>query len=347
MKKHQGTFASVMLILGTVIGAGFASGQEIVVFFAQYGFVSIIFAFLFFILFSYGIFEILKYGKFKQKNPDFIKEYPKNCIFDSFEGIIFLIFSSTMIAGAEQLLTEFVFPLPFKLWSILILLLAVIISSKGLKWIIATNKILVPMVVIFSILVCALSFFFSPHSDFTLTFDISNFAFLGVSATLYATCNLMVVNKITNDLSEKLKDKNIKKVAITCGAILFGLITLIVTALLLNDNSVLFTSLPMIYLAYMISKPVGNIYCAVILLCIFTTLTSTFYSLNEGVKLKLKYKKYSIFISAFAVLILSLFGFDLIIRYSYPLIGALGIILLFSIKNRMTLYSCGEKSCLK
>ena len=341
MQKHQNTFSSVMLILGAVIGAGFASGQEIVVFFAQYGFASIISAFLFFILFSYGIYEILKYGKNKQKNPNFIKKYPKNYIFNSFEGIIFLIFSATMVAGAEELLNEYVFYLPFKAWSVLILLLAVLISSKGLKWIITTNKILVPLIIIFSVLVCVLSFFFSPHSDFTLTFDIPNFAFLGVSGTLYATCNLMVVNKITCDLGEKIKEKSIKKVAIICGSVLFCLITLIIIALLLNDNSVLFTSLPMIYLAFMISKPMGQIYCGIILFCIFTTLTSTLYSFNEGVKVKLKNEKFSIIVSSVMVFILSMFGFDSIVRYSYPIIGVLGIIMLYSIKNRTANCSCG------
>ena len=347
MKKNQGCFGSIVLILGAVIGAGLASGQEVVVFFARYGFISILFAFLFFILFAYGLFQILKYGKFKQKCPDFQKKYPKSFIFESCEGVIFLIFSATMVAGAESLLNEFVYDLPFKIWSILILVLALAVSSKGLNRIIGTNKILVPLIILSTITISCLSFFFSPHSDFTFSFDVSNFAFLGVSSILYATCNLMVVNKVTTELGEKIDEKKIKKVAIVSSFLLFVIISLVITALLLNDNSILFSSLPMINLAFMIGNGVGYLYSAIILFCIFTTLTSTLYSFTECVRSKVKSKGLSSAISALMIFVLSLFGFDSIVRYSYPLIGALGVVLLFTIKNRMTCEecACGKNIC--
>lgn len=347
MKKNNGSFGSIMLILGAVIGAGLASGQEIVVFFARYGFVSIIFSFLCFILFAYGLYELMKYGKFKQKLPDFSKKYKNNFVFDSCEGLIFLIFSATMVAGAESLLNEFVFKFDFKLWSLLILLFAVIVSSDGLKRIMKVNKILVPLIILSTVAISCLSFFFSPHSDFALSFDLSNLAFLSVSATLYATCNLMVANKITIELGGKIEEKQMKKIAIFSSVILFVIIALIIVALLVNDNSILFASLPMIYLAFMINNTVGYAYSAIILFCIFTTLTSTLYSLSQCVNTKVKSKSFSMILSALAVFVLSLFGFDSIVRYSYPLIGALGIIMLFTIKNRTTCEecSCGQNFC--
>ena len=347
MKKLNKDLGNIMMILGAVIGAGLASGQEIVIFFAQYGFVSIVFAFLFFALFAYGLTQFLKYGKFTSKNPDFLKKYPKNFIFESCEGVIFLIFSSTMVAGAESLLNEFVCKFDFKLWSILILLLAVIVASKGLKWMVNVNKILVPLIIVTTIIVCCLSFSFSPHSDIAFSFDFSNLAFLSVSCILYAACNLMVVNKITTELGSKLSDKKIKKVAIISSCILFLIIALIIISLLVNDNSLLFVDLPMIYLAFMIHPNVGFVYAAIILVCIFTTLISTLYSLTGCIKVKIKSNFLPYIISAVITFALSLFGFDSIVRYSYPLIGALGVVMIFNIKNRMTCeeYACGENYC--
>lgn len=342
MDKNTSVFSGVMLILGATIGAGLASGQEVVIFFAQYGFVSLLYAFIFFILFAYGLIEILKYGQMLQKKPDFLQKHKSNFVFESICAIIFLIFSATMLAGAESLLNEIVYSSKFHLWSVLIILLSLIIMSKDLKWLITINKILVPIIILSTIFVCSFSFTASPHSDFTFSFDISNLAFLTISTILYAACNLMVNSKIAVNLGTKIKEKNIKKVAIITSFIIFLIIVLIIVALLINDNSLPFTEMPIVYIAFMIHPTVGYIYSFIILLCILTTLFATFYSLKESINTKIKSNFSSFLISAILVFVLSLFGFESIIRYSYPIIGAVGIIVLFTIKNRM---SCSECEC--
>lgn len=331
-----------MLILGSTIGAGLASGQEVVIFFAQYGFVSILYAFLFFILFAYSLIEILKYGQMLQKKPDFLQKHKTSFLFESVCAIIFLIFSATMLAGAETLLNDIIYTSKFHLWSILIILLSLLIMSKDLKWLITINKLLVPIIILSTILVCLFSFTVSPHSDFTFSFDISNLAFLTISTILYTTCNLMVNSKIAINLGTKIKEKNIKKVAIITSFIIFLIIVLIIIALLINDNSLPFAEMPIVYIAFLIHPTVGYIYSFIILLCILTTLFATFYSFKESVNLKVKSKLLSLIFSAILVLVLSLFGFESIICYSYPLIGAVGIIVLFTIKNRM---SCSDCEC--
>ena len=72
----------IFLILGTTIGAGLASGQEIVLFFAQYGFVSILFVILFAIIFAISIKILLNYGNLMQKNANFNKKYKNEYIFE-------------------------------------------------------------------------------------------------------------------------------------------------------------------------------------------------------------------------------------------------------------------------
>lgn len=333
-----------MLILGSTIGAGFASGQEIVIFFAQYGFVSIFYAALFFIIFAYCLTQLLKYGNMLQQKPDFLIKHKSSFLFESVCGIIFLIFSSTMLAGAESLLNETIYNSNFHLWSIIIIALCLIVVAKDLKWLITINKILCPIIIVATILVCSFSFTVSPHSDFAFTFDISNFAFLTISTILYAACNLMVNSKIAINLGTKIKEKSIKKVAIITSFIIFTIISLIIISLLVNDNCLLFAEMPLVYIAFLINPVVGYIYSFIILICILTTLFATFYSFKESIHLKVNSNFYSLLIASISIFALSLFGFESIIRYSYPIIGAIGVIVVFVIKNRMTCADC-ECSC--
>lgn len=331
-----------MLILGSTIGAGLASGQEVVIFFAQYGFVSIFYAFIFFILFTYGLTQMLKYGNMLQQKPDFLKKHKQSYLLESFYSIIFLIFSATMLAGSESLLNDIFFHSKLHIWSILIIFVGILAISKELNWLMIISNILVPLIIISTMLVCALSFNISSHSDLVLSFDFSNLVFLFISTILYVACNLMVNSKITIKLGLKIKEKNIKKVAIISSLIIFLLVSFIIIALLINDNSLLFAEMPIVYIAFLINPTFGYFYSFIILLCILTTLFTTFFSLKEILHEKFKSNFLSKIISAFAIFIVSLFGFESIIRYSYPLIGALGIIMLFSIKNQM---SCGNCEC--
>lgn len=331
-----------MLILGSTIGAGLASGQEVVIFFAQYGFVSIFYAFIFFILFTYGLTQMLKYGNMLQQKPDFLKKHKQSYLLESFYSIIFLIFSATMLAGAESLLNDIFFHSKLHIWSILIIFVGILAISKELNWLMIISNILVPLIIISTMLVCALSFNISSHSDLVLSFDFSNLVFLFISTILYVACNLMVNSKITIKLGLKIKEKNIKKVAIISSFIIFLLVSFIIIALLINDNSLLFAEMPIVYIAFLINPTFGYFYSFIILLCILTTLFTTFFSLKEILHEKFKSNFLSKIISAFAIFIVSLFGFESIIRYSYPLIGALGIIMLFNIKNQM---SCGNCEC--
>ena len=75
-----------MLIVGTIVGAGFASGQEIVVFFAQYGFVSLIFGIPVFLFLFFGVKEFLSFG-----NKNYCVDFKNKKFFNIFEGISFLI----------------------------------------------------------------------------------------------------------------------------------------------------------------------------------------------------------------------------------------------------------------
>ncbi len=341
MSKKTDCYNYVMLILGSTIGAGLASGQEIVLFFAQYGFVSLPFLLAFVFLFSFSILTLFKFGKISTKEKDFDKTIKHQVFFDSCGNAIFIIFSATMVSGIESLFNQLFFYTKFHLWAIISLFICAFIILKGFKFILKLNAFLVPIIIIATIGVCALSF--SPsikHSPLTFNTDISNFIFLITSTILYSSCNIMISNKVLIKVGTKIKKESAKKVAIISSIILALIIALIVIALLSNDNSLLFAELPLVYLAFTINSTVGYIYSGIIFLCIITTLLTTLFSFNENLRKKISNKFFSTFIACILIFSLSLFGFENIVRYSYPIIGAIGIFMIFSIKNRLNYENC-------
>ena len=52
----------ILLIIGTIIGAGFVSGKDIAIFFSNYGYFSLIFIFPMFFLLYFIIFKLLIIG---------------------------------------------------------------------------------------------------------------------------------------------------------------------------------------------------------------------------------------------------------------------------------------------
>lgn len=340
MAKKEKFVGYIMLILGSTIGAGLASGQEIVIFFAKFGYVSIIFAVFFILIFAYSIYTLLNYGRLISLKPDFIKKYKNEYIFESSYSIIFLVFSSTMIAGADSLLNEILLNTKFHLWSIIILIICACAVLKGLKCLVKINLILVPLIVVSTLLVCFLSFNFSSHSAVTFSFDATNLAFLTASIILYSSCNIMVSSKILISIGSKINEKNAKKLAILCASILGAIIVLIIVALLINDSSLLFAELPLVFLAFTINEFAGYAYSIIILICIITTLLSTFFSLKENLKNKISNNVLSTIIACLCIFILSLFGFENIVRFSYPIIGALGVVLIYNLNSRINYLEC-------
>ena len=322
MHKKSYIFDYVALILGATIGAGFASGQEIVTFFARFGFVSVFFVVLFCVIFAYCLNLLLSFSKNSCYN-----NLKNNCYLNSILSIIFFMISANMLAGTNELLSDLIFNFNFPLYSILILFVSYLIINKGLKFIFKINKIIVPIMILITILVCFLSFFVSPHSNVSVNFDIANLAMLSTSCVLYTFCNVLVVSKIVLKAGEKIETENIKKVAIISSISLGTIVVLIILSLLINDNSILFSNMPIVLLAFLINKNFGYLYSLIIFFSILTTLLATTYSLTCNHKKKSKLIIYAI------IFALSLFGFENLIEYTYPIIGAIGVIIVYKLNN--------------
>lgn len=142
----------VFVIIGTLIGAGFASGQEVNIFFFSFGIKGIIG-----IIFSSMIIGLIIYKTFKIVNKNDIKSYKeflkfliKNRKIEQIANIIINIFILAsfyiMIAGFGAYLNQ-EFNLNIIIGSSILAILCLIIFKTNIKGFVKVNEILIPILI--------------------------------------------------------------------------------------------------------------------------------------------------------------------------------------------------------
>ena len=117
-------FVAVLVLFGTVLGSGFASGKEIVVFFSRFGNLSFLYIF-----FSCVLFFLLFY--FFLKNAEkILKIVEKSKAVKCLTFFVSLIFCSSMFAGLKNLFS--LFPTFLSVFSITaVVFICVFFTLKG------------------------------------------------------------------------------------------------------------------------------------------------------------------------------------------------------------------------
>lgn len=325
-------YVAIMLILGTIIGAGFCSGKEICVYFAKFGVSSLFFIPILFLLY-YLIFKLFltmgskkKYENMSVLNYDLFGK--KHSIYDFILMIVFLIFSSAMLAGLGELGDAFL----IKGSKIYVISISAIISFfvliGGFNCIKIINALLVPIILGTIVLCCFVELSVSP---ITLpSFYVPKSFLIFFTPIIYACQGLSVSYYILIKTGNGFTKKQINIVSLI-GSLIF--IIIVALAIIVFQFNPIFISQPMPFVSMAISLgyPFDILYFFVIVFAIYTTLFSTTKSFHDVIYKFTNRKKISAFVTCISALILSLFGFDKIIEYLYPLIGCLGFIILLSI----------------
>lgn len=313
-------FLIVFLIFGTVVGSGFSSGKEIMVFFSRFGVLSYLYillaGFLFFLLFYFflscgDVFSKLL-NKFKWLN--FVTIF------------ISIVFCSSMFAGIKSLLFYF----PAWLYYILIAVLLVVcvfVTFKGINGLEKINLFLMPTASI--IFVAVLIYGLTVSSDFSFsTNSWAGFLYSPLYVALNTSMSGFIISKAGGSLNKKQ----------TFLASLFSTLLLLTFLLLgnfvLQRNSESFVSdMPFLYIVR--DNPVffTLAYFMIFAGC-FTTLISLCFTLKTSFENIFKNKYVCNFSAVFLPFLISGLGFSQIISLLYPICSVLGIlILLFSISS--------------
>lgn len=318
--------------IGTMVGAGFASGREILTFFTQYGAIASITIGISSILFvwvgtkqmllahhtgarTYADLNRLLFGdRFGQ----FISHYMAVVLFGT---------AAVMLAGAGSIFSEHLH-LPYQLGILVTIILAFIILVLGIEAIVAVNMIIVPFMLLFTVLLLW-TCLFSPSANNWVTLPNTVHPIkVWIAPLLYTSLNLCMAQTVLVPLGANIKNPVILKRAGWIGG---GLMT----CLLLASHISLSTQMPEIaqfeiptaFLVHSLGPVVETLFLIVIYSEIFTTLIADAFGLSHQLQQHVVIPPTILILLILAGgYIISQFGFSTLVSSLYPLFGVVSMI---------------------
>lgn len=310
---------TVCLIFGTIFGAGFSSGNEIVVFFSRFGNLSYLYIILSSVMIFFVVYFFLRNG---ERLTDTIE---KSKLLNIMVLGISVVFSASMYAGIEGLL-GYLPQAPHLFLTICMFVFCLIVTIRGLGGLERANAFLVP--ILSAAFLIVLSFGSQEKSSFQMTND---FGFLGLLySPLYVALNTCMSVFVLAKRGQILNKKQTFLSSLFSAFLV--LFFLLMGNFVLQKNPESFVSeMPFLYI---IGKNfwLFMLEFFVILIGCFTTLISLCFTLKNSFIKNVKNDLLSIFSSVFLPYIIGFLGFSQIISFLYPICSVFGIfIVLFSI----------------
>ena len=333
-KDFSKIFQIAVVFIGTIVGAGLASGKEITQFFTSFGltsFFGILFCGAFYILMGSIIAKIsIKYSL--NSYSDVLKIISPNLL-GKLTGVIttFNLISSASIilAGSGAVINQF-FVIPKIVGSLIMLCLASVFLLRGTDGLIEVNSFIVPSLLGTITLIIVLYFLFCRDSisfQFISSFEPPKKG-VAVSTILYAGYNVLCCSGVLVPLSNETKNSKTMVYGIACGALGLTLLSSAINLLLLANQPYIYElEIPLLLVAQRFGSVVQALLLVIIWLEMFSTEVSDVYSISKTLEqsFNIKFKK-GIFIVLAVALPISQIGFSNLISTLYPLFGILSLI---------------------
>lgn len=322
-----------MVCVGAIIGAGFASGKELVSFFGDNGFWALLFVPIVAVLFFWCFYLFSKLGK--SIKPKSISDMTKR-IFGKAHMVVDFSFIlctfitlASMLAGCDSIgAIAFGDGYNFCYISIITALIVVALLSVGLKWIYKVNNYVLPVILV-SMAVIIIGFFASGTKASVSPEYISVKPFAScLSCFLYVGMNIFTNIFIIAKSSLYLNKKQIVLASALTSAVLCIFVSVILTCIFCAGDKVFLSDMPMVSVAYSISGFLGSIYSIVLWLAIFTTICLAGYSIQMWLNNYIKNNFLCGVITITIGFVFSRFGFSTIVNIFYPLEGIFALVMI-------------------
>ena len=321
---------ATFVIIGTIIGAGFASGQEILLFFCEYGNFGIISLIFSCMLSGWIIYKTLEFVR-KEKISAYQETLTKllssmflvktiHIIITTFLGICFII----MVAGFGAYFSQ-EFNLPNSVGCVILCLLFLIAYRSKTNGLIKANEFCIPILMILIIALGA----YAP-TNLTPKFIQANLVKCMLDSILYASYNSITLIPILIELQNTTQNKrNNIKTSLLCTFLLIVLGTTIF-CLMEETENVKNAEIPMLIIAKKAGNIFPHLYGIVILAAMYTSAISSGYGFLQSKENSPKNNMRILALCSVAIAI-SRLGFTNLINMLYPIFGFLGIIQMFFI----------------
>lgn len=325
----------IFVIIGALIGAGFASGQEIYVFFYAYGMKGLIGIIISSVLIGYIIYKTFKIiqkndistykefleiiiGKDKQKLINIL-----NIIINTFLLVTFFIMISGFGAYFEQQLG-----INSLIGSTILAILCYIVFMTSTKGIVKVSTIIVPFLIFFIIYIGIQILGIIDISKIQqYTINNNNSLMFILKSILYSSYNSILLIPVLITLKDYLKNNRINKYSSILTTIIVASLSIILFLILSKiDVNIENLEMPAVYLVSKISNILAIIYGFIILSSIFTTCISIGNSFIQNICEKKKSYQHIALIMCITSVFVSKIGFSNLVQILYPFFGYLGII---------------------
>jgi len=342
------TWKIAFAFVGIIVGAGLASGQEILQYFTSFGLLGILGAIVTTVLFMYIGMMLVYLGSRAATNSH------KDVIYrisGKFLGTIIdyvLIFTTfgvgvVMIAGAGSNLHQ-QFDVPHVVGTLLMTIIVLLVGMMRVNRVVAAISSVTPFLILFVIIVSIYSFItmdssFAALNDTATGFDTTLPNWF-ISAINYVSFNISVGAAMAIVMGGDEKNRKVAATGGLIGGLILGIIILLShLAIFARIEEAGHYEMPMLGIVNDISPVLGTIFAIVLFGMIFNTAISMFYSFAARfVTVETKNFKIFLTITMVAGFLLSFVGFTDLVAYFYPLIGYLGLVLiavLFVVPFRM------------
>lgn len=356
MFKHRNNVIKVACIYAsTIIGAGFASGQEIQQFFSMYykgGFYGIFIAGIIFSAVGYLVLNKVYKERIKNFDELIIPMAGLHVTKVLEMLIIIFVFSlyCIMIAGMGNIIMQFT-NMPYIMCVLLISFVSMLVLCTDIKGITVLSTFITPLMIIAMICIGIYVVMFHDTEALNiigLNIDLrKNWLF---SSVLYAGYNSIMSIIVMCNLLPYLKTRRTGSLGGILGGMALMFIALIInSAISLFYPDRLYGELPVVSILQKYNVILGKVYMVILLLAMFISALTSGFCFVDRVKVRFKLPLKAILPVFCAVSIpMSSFGFSNLISSLYPLFGYVGIfIILMVVFDSMKPYFRRKRKPLK
>ncbi len=327
--------------IGLIVGAGFASGQEVLQFFTSFGWLGIAGSAVATLLFAFLGMNLAQLGSRLQTNSH--KEVIYH-ICGKYLGVVvdilmtFFLFGVTvvMFAGAGSIFEQ-QFGIPGIIGNTLLALITIIVVCLNIEKVISVIGVVTPFLIL-AVMIIAIYSIFTMDGTFAQMQEVANAQKPAASnwvlgAVLYVSYNIAAGAAMIAVMGGSVKDEKTAGWGGIIGGVGLGvLIFLINIGMFAKFDAISGADMPMLYLANDISPILGALMSVVLLGMIFNTAVGMLYAFTARISQTDAPKfRVLVVICGIAAFAASFVGFITLVGTVYPTMGYLGFTLIAAI----------------
>ncbi|MBU4534127.1 MAG: hypothetical protein KJ650_10960 [Firmicutes bacterium] len=339
---QTGALKVALLYVGAVIGAGFASGQEILQFFGVYGakgiwgvaLATVLFAYLGAVIQSTAVH--LRASSYREVL-NYLLGRRLGRIMDLVSIGMLVAGLGIMLAGSGAVFQE-QFGLPAGAGVLVLAAFVCVVIYSGLNGLLAVNAVLVPLKIILVVVVCLLALLVGGGGSEVIEEAVTERTVVGswlVSAFLYVSYNMVVPVAVLSSLGCHLNRQQAIRGAVAGGLALGVAASIVTLAVVTFFSDLALYEVPMLFLAGIVHPAVRTIISVVIWMAVFTTAIANAHGLASRWALPGTTRYRVVGVSATLLVVpLAFIDFSFLIGFFYPLFGYAGLILILALLVR-------------